>query len=456
VGRRLPGVAGAVARLAVALLLAGVVVLGAGPAGAEQRASQAAPAAEATAANGVLAHAVIGAIERRFFDEARMRAIDWPRRAAAAHAAARKAASRDEAVAILRSLLAELRTSHTDLFTPDDVEYYILADVVGGREAIAELWGAPPVVAGIGVFTTRIENRIFVEGVLEGSPADTAGLKTGDEIVAVDGAPYRPVASFRNKAGTSVEVTVRSARDGPTRTLTVPVALMQPSQAFALATRNSARVIERAGRRIGYVHLWSVRDGEELGRAIARIDPSRPMGPAEGGRGRRGSRDGPTGEPLDALIVDNRVKIGGMSGVIRHWLNALDERSGALTGRSRGARGAIYDGPSLRGRTAMLIDHRTRSAAELFAYAFRRERLGPLIGTRTAGAVSAGAAEAMPGGLILYIAVTGLAIDGVKLEGVGVAPDIVVERPLPYSAGADPVLEAAIAHLAAVPAAARD
>jgi carboxyl-terminal processing protease len=35
------------------------------------------------------------------------------------------------------------------------------------------------------------------------------------------------------------------------------------------------------------------------------------------------------------------------------------------------------------------------------------------------------------------------------LEGVGVGPDITVERPLPYAGGADPVLDSAMAHLAA-------
>jgi carboxyl-terminal processing protease len=49
----------------------------------------------------------------------------------------------------------------------------------------------------------------------------------------------------------------------------------------------------------------------------------------------------------------------------------------------------------------------------------------------------------MPADLILYVAVQGLEFDGGPLEGVGVTPDHRVERPLPYAAGADPVLDAA-------------
>jgi C-terminal processing protease CtpA/Prc len=43
--------------------------------------------------------------------------------------------------------------------------------------------------------------------------------------------------------------------------------------------------------------------------------------------------------------------------------------------------------------------------------------------------------------------VSGLVVDGEILEARGVAPDITVQRPLAYSGGADPVLDAAIAEL---------
>ena len=66
--------------------------------------------------------------------------------------------------------------------------------------------------------------------------------------------------------------------------------------------------------------------------------------------------------------------------------------------------------------------------------------MGHIIGTRTAGAVLGGATIAMPGGNLLYVAITSITADGEPLEGQGVSPDIVVARPLAYSGGADPVL----------------
>ena len=44
------------------------------------------------------------------------------------------------------------------------------------------------------------------------TPAQRAGLLVGDEIVAADGAPFRPVLSFRNKIGSPVALLDPPAR----------------------------------------------------------------------------------------------------------------------------------------------------------------------------------------------------------------------------------------------------
>jgi carboxyl-terminal processing protease len=45
---------------------------------------------------------------------------------------------------------------------------------------------------------------------------------------------------------------------------------------------------------------------------------------------------------------------------------------------------------------------------------------------------------------VLYLAVKDVLVDGERLEGVGVSPDIAVPDRLEYAAGADPQLERAI------------
>ena len=119
--------------------------------------------------------------------------------------------------------------------------------------------------------------------------------------------------------------------------------------------------------------------------------------------------------PLDALIIDMRGKIGGTGTTAARYLDLIDPRGPRV--RSRNKRDSTQASVSLRGRTALLIDHHTRSTAELFVHSYRRERQGMLIGTPTAGAVSAASAFAMPGGNLLYLAVMGLEVDGEILKG---------------------------------------
>jgi C-terminal processing protease CtpA/Prc len=202
------------------------------------------------------------------------------------------------------------------------------------------------------------------------------------------------------------------------------------------------------------VHVWaSVGDGsvqalsdalEKLGvkRGVAR---SPDEAGSDGKQGYPGGRPAAPARPIDGLIVDMRGRIGGTGSNAGRYLDLLDPRGPRV--RSRNASHGGRAMTSLRGKTAVLIDRHTRSTGELFVHAYKRERQGPLVGTRTAAAVNAAAAFAMPGRNLLYMAVTGLEVDGEIVEGVGVAPDIEVVRPLPYAAGADPVLEAAVEYL---------
>ena len=74
----------------------------------------------------------------------------------------------------------------------------------------------------------------------------------------------------------------------------------------------------------------------------------------------------------------------------------------------------------------MLVNGRTRSGKEILAYGFKKYRLGEVIGTRTEGAVLAGTAFIVGGGLLL-LAVGDVHVDGERLDGVGVAPTIEVQ-----------------------------
>jgi len=417
--------------------------------------------------------AVVEKIEQKFFDVKRLKETDWRARAQAARPSVLAAPTTDDAVRQINALLAELKTSHTGLFTPDDYFYPMVLDVVGLHDSDLiqrRFWGAGPYYPGTGAFTHVVGGRHFIDAVLEGSPAERAGLRYGDEILAVDGAPYSSIAAFRGKIGTNVDLTIRRHAGDEPQQVSVEVVPLHPVKAFGEATAASARVIERGGKRIGYIHIWASAETGSFRAALRKLEvrngpPERfgttgikvlidagPSGGSAAAPAPASKTASETPPAVDFLVVDMRGKIGGNVGVISQLLETLDARSywggDFWWGRPGDFAGRTRPGISYRGRAALLINGDTRSAAEVMAYGFKRSGFGPLIGTNTAGAVSSGGAFAMPGDLLLYVAVSGGEIDGKRLEGVGVAPDVQVDRPLPYANGADPVLEAALDLLA--------
>lgn len=112
--------------------------------------------------------------------------------------------------AVLDTLLAELKTSHTGRWTPAQIAYYEQLAIYGQGGAANPMHTQlrahfPPdgIVRydGIGITPRQIGGRTFIVSVYDGGPAAHAGLRTGDEIVAVSGQPYREIASFASRAG---------------------------------------------------------------------------------------------------------------------------------------------------------------------------------------------------------------------------------------------------------------
>jgi carboxyl-terminal processing protease len=401
---------------------------------------------------------VVETVEKTFFDVAMLKQVDWQTRAKAVRPSVLSAPSADDAVRQINALLSELKTSHTALFTPDEYYYYELLDIAGGGIGVADLmsrqfWGIGPYYSGIGAFTREVDGHHFVDGILEGSPAERAGLKYGDEILSVDGMPYNPIAVFRGKIGATAELAIRRSSEAAPQNLEVSIIPIKPTTAFAAATEASARVIERNGRHLGYVHIWASSESDSFKRALTRLERANLqiiLNQRAKGASADLAKDVP--RPLDFIIVDMRGRVGGNVAVAGQFLDLLDTKQKPYWGnwRTIGRTPSTVptqrlQNPLFRGRSVLLIDHHTRSAAEIMAYGFKRSEFGTVVGMPTAGAVSAGAVSVMPGDLLLYVAVTGFEIeDGQRLEGVGVTPDLLVERPLPYAAGADPMLEAAM------------
>lgn len=366
-------------------------------------------------------------VDRHFFDP-EFRGVDWPAAKARHLPAARAATSPAELSLAINGLLGELATSHTTHFTPSQIAYYHLLDIFsrsrGLRREIDALFPAGVRYTGLGVFTSEIEGRSFVTGVWQGSTAERAGLLVGDELVAADGRPFQPVESFRGKAGEAVALSIRRRAGDPLETVVVEAEDIRPNRALLAAMRESVRVIERDGRRIGYVRIWSYagREYQEL-----LID--------EMAEGRL--------KDADALLIDLRNGWGGAS---PHYLDPF------LPGPEMRVRERREDeeivGFKWRKPVGLLVDGGTRSGKEVLAWGFRAHGIGPVIGARTAGAVVAGRVFLLADDSLLYLAVADVTVDGRRLEGAGVEPTIPVPFDLRYSGGADPQLDRGLEEMA--------
>jgi carboxyl-terminal processing protease len=346
-----------------------------------------------------LGRRIVGLVHDNFYDPKRAEA--W----ATAHADyANEADSLSEFTQLTRRALAELNTSHTDFFTPLDPEYYGLLSIFG------EALDMDPVeVESIGADFTRDH---FVRVILAGGPAAQAGLRRGDKVLSADGKDFDPVASFRGKAGQPVILTVERAAGRAAIDVRVTARKTHPKDEWMEAQKLGSRMIELGGKKIAYVPMFSCAGDEYL---YALQDAA-------------------------ALILDFRDGWGGCS---PDFVNVFDSLPAVHTYIDRNGKRRTADA-QWRNPLYILINGGTRSGKEAVAYTVKKHKLGTLVGEKTAGAVMGGRCFLLPGNSLLYLATLDVLIDGERLEGRGITPDIDVPAALPYADGSDLQLEKAL------------
>lgn len=367
-------------------------------------------------------------IARDKFYDPKLKGLDW-KAMGDKHRDAYDAANTDaERSAAINALLGELGASHTHHYTKDETAYYELVDIFSyplRRDIPKHFDGGKVRYPGVGMFTRDIGGKVFVTGVFPDMPAQRAGLLAGDEILSADNKPFEEIGSFRGKVGSRVTLKVRRAIGGEPLDIVVEPKWIEPDNAFETAMRDSARIIETNGRRIGYIRVWSYA-GNEYQRQLEDALSEGKL------------------KDADALIWDLRDGWGGAHPRYLSIFNTYGPTL-ALTGRNGNTNvvGYRWGKP-----VAMLVNGGTRSGKEVLAYGFKKNGFGEVIGERTAGALLAGTAFLLSDGSLLILAVEDAAVDGERIEGKGVAPTIEVPFDVRYAAGKDPQIDRAISVLA--------
>ena len=311
-----------------------------------------------------------------------------------------------------------------DSLDPDSA--YLNADQVKQIES-----NAPVPTGDVGVDLTR-QYYLRVIATRDGSPADKAGLRTGDYVRIIGDMPTREMSVYegmrrlRGAPGTKVKLTIiRGSTSDPH-----VVELTRE----AIATNDVTSKIAAPG--VGYLRIAAVgpRTAEQAKVRIADL--------VKGGASK--------------LIVDVRRASGGpLEGGIA--LAKLFVPSGTLTVKeTRGAEketiaAASGDG-SVSLPTTLLIDSGTSGAAELFASALVGNKRADLIGEHTIGRAAQQKLVRLPDGTGLWLTTTRfLTPAGGPLHEKGLEPTVAVEEPdVEFGQPApttDPILDKALEHL---------
>lgn len=344
---------------------------------------------------------VVQTVRDHFYDKT-LHGVDWTKVTTGYRAQLRDVKSKAEFSTLINTMLGELKASHTGYLTQDDAEYYMLSSVMAG-----DLQGRK--VEQIGVMGRQEASGFFVAGVLDGGPAEKAGIKSGDQLVAADGEPFTSAGSFRGKEGKSVSVRLRRGGQEDLRTVTVMPEKRNVLKAFLDATRESARVLNVEGKRLGYVHLWTM-----------------------GNDAFREALDSLVLHKLydtDGLILDLRDGYGGIPwGYSDVFVRPDVTWEQQMRGENPLSRHTGYGKPMV-----VLINGGTRSAKEFLTYQFKAAKRATVVGTRTAGAFLGAGAYQINDDALLELPVVGLRLDKIRLEGAGVAPDILVRSEASYT-----------------------
>ena len=264
---------------------------------------------------------------------------------------------------------------------------------------------------GIGVRIDTAEDGLpLIVGVFPKSPADTAGLVVGDEIVAVDGKQTKGhtvddiVGWVRGEAGSSVKVTVRPGAAGKEREVSmVRAAVAVDPVSWTLVPGTKTALIR--------LDQFSTGAADDLKKAIG---AAREAG-------------------ADRLVLDLRGNPGG-------YVNEADAvasqflKSGTVF-VERAADGHETTHPVAPGGVAtdlpliVLVDGGTASSAEIVSGAIQDGKRAQIVGIKTFGTGTVLGEFPLTDGSALRVGtVEWLTPDGRKIWHEGIAPDVVVER----------------------------
>ncbi|MBD2664246.1 carboxyl-terminal processing protease CtpB [Richelia sinica] len=305
--------------------------------------------------------------------------------------------SKEEAYVSIREALQKLGDPYTRFMDPK--QYEALTSQTSGE------------VSGIGIRMEVNEKtkRLTVVEAIENSPALKAGIKGGDEILAIDGKSTRNMkvddASklIRGKAGTPVNLKLGRPGKADFDLKLTRATIEVPTVRYTLKQENN--------RRIGYIRLreFSAHAADQMRRAIRELNK----------------------QNVDSYVLDLRGNPGGLLQasieIARMWLDnggivKTVDRQG-ISEVTKANRTSLSNLP-----LAVLVDGNSASASEILTGALKDNKRAVVVGSQTFGKALVQSVHELADGSGLAVTIAHYYTpSGTDINHKGITPDIPTE-----------------------------
>ena len=305
--------------------------------------------------------------------------------------------SEEDAYKAIRESLKDLGDPYTRFLEPEEFEE--LTNQTSGE------------LSGVGIRLSMDEKtkQLIVVEPLENSPADAAGIKSGDRIVRIDNKPTKLMtieqASAAIKGEVGTEVTLAISREGkPDFDIIIERAQIElPSVNYTLNQEGNTKV--------GYIRLeeFSSHAAEQMQQAIEELSQKQASG----------------------FVLDLRGNPGGLLfssvEIARMWMekgaivSTVDRKGGNQKFAANGK--ALTNLPLV-----VLVDGYSASASEILAGALKENQRATVVGTRTYGKGTVQSVHSLSDGSGLAVTIARYyPPSGQDINYKGIAPDIEVD-----------------------------
>jgi carboxyl-terminal processing protease len=358
-----------------------------------------------------------------------------------------KAATTDAARAVMEEMLSRLKQTHFGIVPG---EAYGEVSAATGGDKPEKSTGGPGIDARV------IDSQALVISVDPGSPAETAGVKPGWEIVRVEGKEVAETihkiseglgsqstlldllqshAVLQRLDGELGKAVTVEFRDGQNKTVSLKLDRRQPRGKLAILGNLPPLHFWVESRKvqgdIGYVRFNLFFEPEALAQALQAMVKEC--------------------QNCAGFVVDVRGNPGGIgflaTGVAGWFTEKPNQKLGHMDMRTGTINFPVFPRPEpFKGPLAILVDGNSASTSEVFAAGMKDMKRARIFGTRTAGAALPSVFAKLPNGDGFQYAIANYTSEGGQvLEGIGVKPDEEVKLTRhQLLEGQDPVLDAAV------------